>query len=151
VTRKIAAVVALCLAGCASSQPNATKAQIPEPEIQITQLSNVAEAARHITGGLSVQYRVDVANRANVPIVVTRMDIVSLGEGAYSLRPTSVPFTERLDPGETKTLQFWAPASIGNPTILGANGPVTVRLTAHYDTPQGAAQSIVVQQVQGAP
>lgn len=102
-----------------------------------------------MTGAISVQYRVDVENRARTPITIKRIDVVSLGSGAYNLRSTSVPFTESLNPGESRPVQLWAPAYIDDPTILGANGPVTIRLTLYYDTPAGTFQSIVVQPVQG--
>jgi hypothetical protein len=136
------------LIGCASAAPDSNKARLDEPQVRITQLSDIPEAARHVTGNISVQYRVDVENRARSPITLKRIDVVSIGAGAYNLRPTSVPFDEQLNPGETRSVQFWAPASIDDPTILGANGPVTVRLTVYYDTPAGLAQTIVVQQVQ---
>ena len=133
--------------GCASAAPQQKSAPLNEPEIHVSQLSNISDAARHITGGISVQYRVDVANRAKEAITIKRIDIVSLGSGAYTLRPTSNPFDARLNPGEATALQFWAPAVIDDPTIIGANGPVTLRLTVQYDTPAGTTQSIVVQQV----
>ncbi|HYS55862.1 MAG TPA: hypothetical protein VER58_19040 [Thermoanaerobaculia bacterium] len=137
----------MTMVSCASAVPDSKKAALDEPQIQITQLSNIAEAARHMTGNISVQYRVDVENRAKVPITLKRIDIVSLGAGAYNLRPTSAPFSEQLNPGETRAVQIWAPAFIDNPTIIGANGPVTVRATVYYDSPLGTSQSIVVQQV----
>ena len=102
--------VALFLIGCASAAPESNKAPSSEPEILITQLSNVAEAARHISGGISVQYRVDITNRAKEPITIKRIDVISLGAGAYTLRPTSTPFNARLNPGESQALQFWASA-----------------------------------------
>jgi hypothetical protein len=140
------ASLALLLLGCASAATqNAPPAN--EPEIHISQLSNVSDAARHISGGISVQYRVDVTNRAKEPITLRRVDLVSLGAGAYTLRPTSYPFDKMLVAGETTALQFWVPANIDDPTIVGANGPVSVRLTLQYDTPAGRTQSIVVQQV----
>jgi hypothetical protein len=146
--RSLAALGMTALIGCASAAPDAKQAPLDEPQIQITQISNIAEAARHVTGAISVQYRVDVENRAKVPITIRRIDVVSLGSGAYNLRSTSVPFSEQLNPGETRPVQFWAPASVDSSTILGANGPVTVRLTLYYDTPAGTQQAIVVQQVQ---
>ena len=76
--------------GCASAAPDSKKAALDEPQILIRQLSNVAEAARHMTGNISVQYRVDVENRARFPITLKRIDVVTIGSGAYNLRPTSV-------------------------------------------------------------
>jgi hypothetical protein len=149
VTKLLAPAItaSLFLIGCASAAPDSSKAPLDEPQIQITQTSNIAEAARHITGPISVQFRVDVENRATTPITIKRIDVISLGSGAYDLRPTSTSFNERLNPGESRAVQFWAPASVDDPTILGANGPVTVRVTLYYDTPAGMAQTIAVQQV----
>ena len=137
----------LFLIGCSSAAPDSKKAPVDEPEILISQISDIAEAARHITGPIQVQYRVDIGNRSKDPITIKRIDVVSIGAGAYNLRPTSVPFDARLNPGESQALQFWGSASIDDPTIIGANGPVTLRVTVQYTTPAGGRQSIVVQQV----
>ncbi len=139
------------LIGCASAAPQNKTASLSEPEIHIHQLSNVSEAARHITGGISVQYRVEITNRANQPITIKRIDLVSLGTGAYTLRPSSNPFDARLNPGDATALELWAPAYIDDPTIVGANGPVSLRITVQYETPAGTSQSIVVQQVHAMP
>jgi len=139
--------IALLIIGCTSAAPDAKKAPLDEPEILIAQVSHIAEAARNITGPISVQYQVEVANHSKDPIAIKRIDVISIGSGAYTLRPTSVPFNARLLPGESKALQFWAPAVIDDPTILGANGPVTIRATVYYDTSAGSTQTIVVRQV----
>ena len=136
----------LPFAFCLSS-PQQKTAPLTEPEIRVTQLSNLAEAAAHMSGNITVQYRVEVLNRANVPVTVKRIDVITLGEGAYTLRPTSTPFDKSLSPGEDTALEFWAPAIIADPTIVGANGPVSLRVTMQYDTPAGHSQAIVVQQV----
>ena len=132
---------AFCLFSCASAAP------LAEPEIHISQISSLAEAAAHVSGNISVHYQVDIANHTNVTMTIKRIDVLSLGEGAYTLRPSSNPFDATLKPGETTALQFWAPAFIADPTIIGANGPVSLRVTTQYDTPSGRAQSIVIQQV----
>jgi len=139
---------ACLLAGCAAAPQQKTAAPLTaEPEIQISQISSLAEAATHISGSISVHYQVDIANHANVPITIKRIDVISIGEGAYTLRPSSYPFDAALNPGQTTAVQFWAPAVIVDPTIIGANGPVSLRVTTQYDTPSGRAQSIVIQQV----
>jgi hypothetical protein len=145
--------ICLLLIGCSSAAPDSKKATAPvtEPEIKIIQLSSVSGAARYITGPISVQYRLDVANRATDQITVKRVDVQSIGYGAYTLAPVSHPFEVVLKPGETKSMQLWAPARIDDPSIVGANGPVTLRITLHYDTRAGATQSTVVQQVHASP
>ena len=141
------AFLACLLIGCASAAPQQKSAPLTEPEIHISQISNLAEAAAHISGSISVHYQVDIANHANVTITVKRIDVISLGEGAYTLRPSSFPFDSVVSPGQSTSVQFWTPAVIADPTIVGANGPVTLRVTTQYDTPSGHAQSITIQQV----
>ena len=144
-TRTLAAL-ALLLVSCSSSGPAARQAP-NEPEINLTQISNVAEAARNITGGISVEFRVSVTNQGRDPITVTRVGVQSMGAGAYTLPPASTPYNETVHAGETRNLDLWAPATIYDPTILGANGPVTIRAIVYYTTPSGPTQSIVVRQV----
>ena len=92
-------LIGLVLLGCASAAPQQKTAPLDEPEIQIAQLSSVAEAARHITGAIPVQFQVHVGNRATVPITIKPIDVISIGAGAYALRPTSTPFNQTLQPG----------------------------------------------------
>jgi hypothetical protein len=145
---RLAALGMTVALGCASAAPQQqSTAPLSEPEIHIAQLSNIAEAAQHMSGPLSVQYQVHIGNRANFPITIKRIDVSSIGSGAYTLRPTSNPFNQSLQPGHAVALTFWASAFVDDPTIIGANGPVTIRVAVQYDTPAGTTQSINVQQV----
>ncbi len=139
--------VFLLLVGCSSAAPGVKKAPLNEPVIRITQLSNVSAAARHVTGGISVQYRVDVENTAPEAVRLKRIDVQSIGFGAYTLPPLSFPFDVNISPRETRAVDFWGPAVVETTTIVGANGPVTLRVVVYYQTPAGMRQSIVVQQV----
>ncbi len=139
------------LIGCSSAAPDSKKAPRNEPEIKISQLSNISEAARYMTGAISVQYRVDISNQAPESITLKRIDVQSIGFGAYTLQPMSRPFDLTLKAGELKSVEFWGPAVIESATIVGANGPVTLRVTVHYDTAAGPTRSVVVQQVHAMP
>ncbi len=149
--RLLAVAATLLLVGCSSAAPDAKKASLNEPAIRITQLSNVSTAARHITGGISVQYRVDVENTAREAVTLKRIDLQSIGYGAYTLQPISRPFDVIIHPSESRFVEFWGPAVIESTTIIGANGPVTLRVTVYYLTAEGMRQSIVVQQVHASP
>ena len=61
-----------------------------------------------------------------------------------------MPFKTVVQPGQTETVQFWAAANVGSTSLVGANGPVTLRVTAQFDSPMGQFQEIVVQQVNAA-
>ena len=69
--------------------------------------------------------------------------------GAYSVEQTSRPFSLTVKPDAFETADFWVPA-VADSTILGANGPVTMRVIAHFDSPVGQFDEIVIQQVSGA-
>ena len=138
------ACVTLLLFGCATSAP---KTATVEPEVQIQQISNIPEAARYVTGRISVQYAMAVKNITPVALQLKRIDVQSIGFGAYTLAPTSVPFDVPIAPGETKVMQFWGGAFIDSSTISGANGPVTLRAVAQFDSVNGPVRTTVVQQV----
>jgi len=151
----VALVLAAALAGCASSTSESglghARVNLIEPEVTFTQTNVVAEVARDITGNVPVRYQVRVANKSGEPITLTRIDVQSLGAGAYTLIPQSRPFKQKIAPDHFEVVEFWAPAYIGDPTVYGANGPVTLRAVAHFDSPVGQFQSIVVQQVHEHP
>jgi len=120
--------------------------EVPLPGLEIRQISGVPSAARHVEGGLPVQYAFLVQNRASQPITLKRVNLVSMGYGAYDVS-ASMPFKTIVQPGQTETVQFWAPANVSNTSLVGANGPVTLRVTAQFDSPLGQFQEVVVQQV----
>lgn len=152
-TRLAAALFLLTLtaAGCASSHSDsglgAAKVKIADPEVLIRQISTVPSAARHVEGGVPVRYVVRVENHAGDPITLKRIDAISIGEGAYRLPNVSRPFNKKIEPEHYETVDFWAPAFIDDATVVGANGPVTLRITTYFDSPVGQFQNVVVQQV----
>lgn len=148
--RKLAVLAVLVAAACASQSTNA-KAPVTEPEIGIEQISNVPLAAKDMgTMPLTVQFRVAVRNVAQQPITLRRVEMHSVGAGAYAFGNTSRPFDVTIAPGETKAVDFFTAGSIGDPTIIGANGPVTVRAVLSFDSPAGSFVSNVTQQVHSA-
>lgn len=144
--RRLIAVSAVLLAvsACSSSDP---KLRLPKPEIQIIQTSSVPMAAKDVQGAISVRFGVRVGNRANERITLKRVTVQSIGEGAYNMGPTSAPFDVAIEPGAKEDVQFWAAGQTGL-SVVGANGPVTVRVTCEFDSVgAGVFQSIVTQVV----
>jgi hypothetical protein len=141
----------LVISGCTSTKSDSglgrAKVVVAEPEIVITQVSQVPAAARYISGGLPVKYQVRVANHAKESITLTRLDLQTMGDGAYTLNPTSRPFKMKVAPDGLEAAEFWVPAVINDVTVYGANGPVTLRCVAQFDSPMGQFQHVVVQQV----
>jgi hypothetical protein len=145
--RKLLAVSLLLFAACSSSSSKSAKAPVTSPEIRIVQTRGIPPAARHIAGSIPVRYAVRVTNRATEPITIRNIAAQSIAEGAYELRPTTLPFNEQIAPGAHGDVEFWADAVVTNPSMLGANGPVTLRLIVHFDSPKGGFDEVVVRQV----
>jgi hypothetical protein len=150
-SRLSALLLTLVVAACASTSNDGgtmTDAGGTGPQVTVTQISNVASAARHQTGPVPVQYRINVVNRGAAPITLTRVAIQSLGEGAYNVSQSS-SFDARIEPAESRDVEMWAPANVAQSTILGANGPVTIRATLQFNAESGKFQTVVTQQVSG--
>ncbi len=107
----------------------------------------MAPVVRNMSGALPVEYRIAVHNNANVPLTIKRVDISSIGVGAYSLEPIPKPFDAAVAPATTGAVEFWASGNIGDPTIIGANGPVTLRVVVLFDSPAGQFQKVITAQV----
>jgi hypothetical protein len=125
----------------------AAKVEITKPEIEIRQLSLVPIAARHSQGALPVKYELRVANRSDETITLKRINLQSMGAGAYSVAPASHPFNKKIVPGGYEVVEFWIPALVDVDTIMGANGPVTLRGIVHFDSTVGQFDKVFVQQV----
>jgi len=143
-------LIATLLTGCSNSSGTGL-ANMPEPDVIIAQTSNVASAARHETGGTPVQLRVQITNNATQPITLKRVQAQSVGNGAYTITEgmsatSAHPFDVLIPPTATRTISFWVEA-YANDTIIGANGPVTLRMITNFDSPAGKFRKIVVQQV----
>jgi hypothetical protein len=149
--KSVAVLAVLVLSACASMQSDSGKGQthvkVTMPDMQIQQLSTVPSAARHIEGGLPVQYALAVLNHAAGPITLKQVNVVSMGYGAYDVPSTSRPFQALIQPDQTQIVDFWVPANVQSTSLVGANGPVTLRVTAFFDSPDGQFQNVVVQQV----
>lgn len=148
----IAAAVAVFVVACSSSSNpsgSASKAAADstKPEILIEQTSSVPVAARHTDGALPVHYALRVANRALEPITLKQVSVQSVSVGAYSVAPTSKPFDVRIDAQQKQDVEFWV-SGLPSGSIVGANGPVTLRVTCFFENAAGEKfQEIVMRRV----
>jgi hypothetical protein len=130
---KRAVLILLFLAGCASAQDDANA---PNVSLHLAQYESAPNA--FLYGGLvNVRYSLSVANRTSDPVTLTRLEIRTVGSGAYAIRPTSTQINIDLAPGQEKTvpISLWANARGGN---MAAQEPVTLRATAYMTGPKGA-------------
>lgn len=139
------AVGTLVVGACASQRDNASVDLIP-PLFRIQQIRTVGYAARNISGPVTVNYLVDIENQSGEVIHLYQIRMETVGEGAYELVSTQRPFEIAIEPGATERVEFWGSASASD-TILGVNGPATIRATAHFKSAVGSFQKIYIQQL----
>ena len=150
----VVAAVGVLAGACQTFTPDKTAgrstANLIQPEIQISQISSVPRAAEQAGGGLPIRYRMRVLNRSAEEITLKRVTMQSMGIGAYTVPQTSHPFDKKVVPDGFEVVEFWIPAFVEHQTTLGANGPVTLRLTVQFDSAVGVFQEVVVRQVSAA-
>ena len=139
-----AVLVALLAFACSSS--SSAGGTYTKPLIQLVQTSSVPSAARHTDGALTIHYAMRVENRAGETLTLKQVTVQSVSEGAYFVAPTSKPYDIAISPGAKEDVEFWVSAQPAG-SIVGANGPVTLRVTCIFDSPAGKFQEIVMQRV----
>jgi hypothetical protein len=145
--RVLFAVAALVLASSCSSVDNRVKAHLIPPELAIRQINAVQSVSRSINGPLPINFQVDIANRSNEPIQLERIEVQSMGAGAYTINTTTRPFQNvTIAPDKVEQVEFWVPAVVED-SITGANGPVTLRVIAYFGTELGKFREVYVRTV----
>jgi methylglyoxal synthase len=66
--------------------------------------------------------------------------------GAYTVRH-SQPFDKLIAASDRVVVEFFAPVYATGTSVIGANGPVTVRVIAEFQGPRGGFQQVVTQVV----
>lgn len=130
---------------CASGTPR-TKANLIAPDLAIRQIGGVGAVSRHLSGPISVNLEVDVLNKSAETIRLERIELQSIGSGAYTVSQQSRPFNQEIAPNSVERVRFFVPAQAEG-TISGANGPVTVRVTAYFDSPAGQFREIYMRNI----
>ena len=120
-------LVALFAAAC-SSAGNSRPANIAAPEVRAGLAGTV-----FFGSGTSAPANIDVSvtNRANVPIVLRRVEVDSPGMSTYGLIRAARTMRETIAPGETKSVTVFATAvtNVRNPSE-----PLTLRVVADFES-----------------
>ena len=130
----------ITMAGCSSAGPD----QTPAVRIQVEQRSQ--SDVLHFAGPINLQYDIMVTNSSDQPLTLRRIELRTVGAGAYSLRNDSTPVNLAIPPGGTvsKMINAWGYARGGN---LAAEEPVTLRAIAYFDGPTGSFVRIVSENI----
>jgi len=149
--RILLAAATLAAVACSSSGPATSKqkARIPQPDFEIRQLVGPAELNYEV-GAIEVKYRLEIGDRADVPITLSRIEIVTVNPegGAYTLDPShrAYYFHKTINPQEHVAVDFWAKA-YGYGRSSRDNEPVTVRGTLYFETPNGYYNQVFVKEI----
>src|SRR4249920_3558569 len=83
-------------------------ARSPNVPINLTQLTSTPDVF-YFRGPVNVQYRLEVTNPTAQSLKLSRLQIESIGPGAYSIHSTSTPMNLKLGPNETRavTISVW--------------------------------------------
>ena len=146
--RKLIALSAILIAAACTSgnQLSQNVAHIPTPEITIlgrTDLTNVPTVA----SGIEAHFELRIANQADVPITLRRVDLESLGGGGIAIQSKNRQYNTVIGPHATQSVDVMTTAYINDPNGFVGRSPVQVRMTALFDSPQGSLQKVVQQQV----
>jgi hypothetical protein len=147
--RTLLAAAAIALTACSSSAPPTAErnAQIPPPDFEIHQITGPAQQ-NYPEGNFEVQYRLEIGNRADVPITLSRVELVVVNPpgGAYSITQRAYYFHKTINPHESAAIDFWAKAtSVGQ--SRRTNEPVTLRGTLYFESPNGNLRHVFVKEL----
>jgi len=137
-----ALAVSVLLAACASSNSSSSG---PNVTVQLEQLNSTSDIF-YFRGPVNIQYRVAITNPTNQPLTLTRLDLQTLGPGAYSLRTNSTPMNLKVAPNATTAYQIsvWGYARGG---YLAQGEPVTIRGTAYFKGQSGSFVRLFTQNI----
>jgi hypothetical protein len=130
--KRIISLLALFVVACASNQQSSG----PEVAIHLTQ-TNTPNDIFYFAGPVAIQYQVAITNPTNQPLTLQRLDLQTLGPGAYSLRTAPTPMNVTVPPNGTSVfnISVWGRAHGG---YLRSTEPVTIRGTAYFKGPTGS-------------
>jgi hypothetical protein len=140
----------ILLAACSSSAPQSAgpKADIPEPQIGIEQVYGPSDAGFPY-GAFEVKYRLEIQNRADVPLTLKRITISTSNPegGAYSLvAPRDYYFNKIIPAKSVETAEFWAHA-YGYGRSMRDTEPVTVKGVAYFQSPTGYVNQVFIREI----
>lgn len=133
-----AVLIACGSSGSGAAVPTAETIGTVAPETELVQLVG-PEQLNWEAGQIEMKYALNVTNRAAEPITLRQIQIQTVGrEGPYSIPQSSYFFREPVTPGDTRPIEFFARAySEGNRYNIDAQSPVSIRIIAYFEAPQG--------------
>ena len=122
------------LAGCASSAASSSDA--PPLQVSLLQSGSPAADIYYFRGPVNIQYDLAVKNPTNSAYTLRRLDIQSIGQGAYRIRTGAQTMNQTIPANGTTDvhLSTWGRATGG---FMSSGEPVSVRVIAQFAGPNG--------------
>jgi len=121
-------LLTLLATGCGSSSMSSSTA--PGVTVHLAQVP-MPQDIFYFSGPVNIQYQLAVTNPTSDPVTLSRLDLQTVGPGAYSLRTAATPMNLKVPPNTTAKflISVWGRARGG---YLSASEPVTIRGTAYF-------------------
>jgi hypothetical protein len=128
-------ILALALVVFASAAIGNAK-DAPNIAVNLEQLTSTPDVF-YFSGPVNVQYRLTVSNPTSQPVTLSRLQLETIGPGAYSVHSASSSMKLRLGPNESRSMviSVWGRANGG---YMNSDAPVTIHGTAYFTSPSGS-------------
>ena len=137
--KRLGALVILVTLAC-SSGGNAPPDLIP-PEFRVRETSG--QFRPRGTDTVPITLQVDIFNRSSEELVLKRLQLQSMGGGAYRFDPAWKIFDRKIPAQSVRTFELPINASLESASI-DASAPVTIRGTAIFESPFGKFRRVFV-------
>ena len=136
----------LVVAACSTAITSADGVGLIPPELKIRQLGGPGVLANKLGGPTPVNFEIQIYNPSIEEIELERVELQTMGVGAYTIGNASRPFDKLVPSDKTISVTTWVGAVAGD-TIIGVNGPATLRITAYFNSEFGRFKQIYTQTV----
>jgi hypothetical protein len=99
-------------------------------------------------GKIDVAFDITFRNASKKAVLVDRISLQSMGGSLYRLDTSSRKFRKAIEPGQTFTFKFWAPAQVTS-TTFDARAPMVVRAVIDTEVDGEKARELFNRQVNG--
>ena len=141
--RALLSIAIAMLVACAS-----TSSSNEGPPLQATLLQVGAPSpdTYYFRGPVNIQYALTIKNPTNEQFTLRRLDIQSVGQGAYRVRTGAQAINQRVNPNGTTTIHLatWGTAMGG---FISSTEPVTLRVIGQFEGPNGRFQKIFTETI----
>jgi hypothetical protein len=125
----LSALAVIVLAACSTNMSSSG----PPVTVRIAQM-NASSNIFYFPGPVPLQYEVSITNPTSEPLTLTRLDLQTIGSGAYFLRTAPTPMNLTIAPNSTAnyTISVWGRSRGG---YIRSTEPVSLRGIAYFRGP----------------